>query len=151
MHHGSCIIHASVCGFVYYVYVDLLALLCMCIIYLHTLFQFALNCMCLHCSYKESCTCTLLAGTTCGPAPDAPANGQRSGSGSTVGSTVTYTCNPGYTLQEDGRLTCMANGQWSERAPICDRKLLRKHMFHYRYNYIDIKSRKRPSGNDDAV
>ena len=105
--------------------------------YLHA-FQFAANCMFLHCSYKESCTCTLLAGISCGPAPDAPANGQQISSGTTIGSTVSYTCNRGYNLQGDSRRTCMANGYWSGRASTCDRKLLCsqmlcKPMFHYRY------------------
>ena len=108
--------------------------------YLHV-FKFAVNCMCLHCSYRESCTCTLLAGISCGSAPDAPANGQRSGSGTTFGSTVIYTCSRGYTLQGDIRRTCMANGHWSGRASTCDRKLLCRQMlckriFHYRYIYI---------------
>ena len=80
--------------------------------------------MCLPCSYKKSCTCTLPAGTSCSPAPDAPANGQRSGSGTTFESTVTYTCNPGYTLQGDNRRTCMASGEWSGKTPTCNRKLL---------------------------
>ena len=102
--------------------------LCMCIL------ACPLICIC-HCSYKKSCTCVLPVAISCGPAPDAPANGQRSGSGTTVGSTVTYTCNPGYTLQRDNRRTCMANGHWSGRAPTCDRKLLCK---HYVCSTIDI-------------
>ena len=88
---------------------------------LHTLL-FVLNCMGLHCSYMKRCTCALPAAVSCGPAPDAPANGQRSGSGRTVGSTVTYTCSRGYTLQGDDRQTCMANGQWSGVTPRCSCK-----------------------------
>ena len=144
--YNTCIcVWFCICGDVDY----LLAWLCMCILAYYLLVCIEL--LCLHCSYKESCTCTLLAGTICDPAPGAPANGQQIGSGTTVGSIVTYTCNPGYTLQRDNNRTCMANGHWSGRAPICDRKLLRKHMFHYRYNYMDIKSCKHPSSNDDAV
>ncbi len=77
----------------------------------------------LHYSYKQSCNCVLPAAVSCGPAPKAPANGQQNTSGTTFRSTVTYTCNPGYTLQGDNRHTCMANGHWSGRAPTCDRKL----------------------------
>ena len=75
-------------------------------------------------SYKQSCTCALPAVVNCGPAPDAPANGNRSGSGTTFGSTVTYTCDRGYTRQGPSRLTCMASRQWSGSAPTCKRKLL---------------------------
>ena len=82
----------------------------------------------LHYSYKQRCTCTLPAAVSCGPAPKAPANGQQSVSGITFGSTVTYTCNLGYTLQGDNEgdngHTCLANGQWSGRTPTCNRKLL---------------------------
>ena len=91
-----------------------------------------------------SCTCTLPAAIICGPAPDAPANGQRSGSGRAFRSTVTYTCNRGYTLLGSSSVTCMANRQWSGRAPICNCKLLCKHMFRYRH--MDIKCHKCPSG-----
>ena len=78
----------------------------------------------LHYSYRESCTCVLPAAVSCGPAPSAPANGRQIDSGTTFGSTVTYTCNVGYTPQGDNGHTCMANGEWSGRTPICNRKLL---------------------------
>ena len=74
--------------------------------------------------YKQSCNCVSPVAISCGSAPDAPANGQRSGSGTTVGSTVTYTCNKGYTLQGDNNRTCLANGRLSGSAPTCNRKLL---------------------------
>ena len=73
---------------------------------------------------KRNCTCVLPAAIRCGPAPDAPANGQRNGFARTFESTVTYTCNPGYTLQGDNRRTCMANKLWSGRAPTCNRELI---------------------------
>ena len=78
----------------------------------------------LHYSYNQSCNCVLPAAVNCGPAPDAPANGQQIASGAIFGSTVTYTCNRGYTLQGDSRHTCMANGEWSGKTPTCSRKLL---------------------------
>ena len=77
----------------------------------------------LHYSYKQSCTCALCAAVSCGPAPKAPANGQRSVSGTTFESTVTYICNRGYTRQGDNGHTCMANGQWNGSTPTCNRKL----------------------------
>ena len=70
---------------------------------------------------------------SCGPAPDAPANGQRSVSGTTFGSTVIYTCDPGYTLQRESIHTCMANKRWSGSAPTCNRKL-----FTIRCSTLDI-------------
>ena len=78
----------------------------------------------LHYSYKQSYYCVLPAAVSCGPPPKAPANGQRNGSGTTFASTVTYTCNRGYTLQGDSRRTCMANSEWSGRTPTCNCKLL---------------------------
>ena len=68
---------------------------------------------------------TLLSAVSCGTPPAAPANGHRSGSGTTYQSTRTYTCNPGYSPTPPGpnTITCMANGQWSGSAPRCDRKL----------------------------
>ena len=78
--------------------------------------------VCLLYSYKQSYNCVLPAAVSCGPAPDAPANGQQSGSGTTYGSTVTYTCNQGYTLQGDSKRTCLANGQWSGVTTNCSRK-----------------------------
>ena len=68
------------------------------------------------------------AAVNCGDAPAPPANGQRSGSGTTFGSIVTYTCNHGYSLSTLGpnkiTLTCMANGSWNGSAPQCNGKLL---------------------------
>ena len=63
------------------------------------------------------------AAVSCGDAPPAPANGSRIGSGNTFGSTVTYTCNHGYSPSAQGpnkiTLTCMANGRWSGSTPQC--------------------------------
>ena len=94
---------------------------------LFTLFECLLYC------YKQSYNCVLCAAVSCGPATNAPANGQRSVSGTTYGSTVTYACNRGYTLQGNSRHTCLANGQWSGRAPTCNCKMLR---IRCRYRYI---------------
>ena len=63
---------------------------------------------------------------TCGFPPAAPANGQRSGSGITFGSMVTYSCDAGYTLQGTGSINCMANRKWSGSAPHCNGEQLCK-------------------------
>ena len=52
-----------------------------------------------------------------------PKDGSVSLSGTTVGSTATYTCNDGFRLQGQSTRTCQTNGQWSRRAPTCQRKL----------------------------
>ena len=44
-----------------------------------------------------------------------------SGGPYTVGSRVTYTCNPG--LIGGGTITCQPNGQWSQR-PTCSRSMI---------------------------
>ena len=83
--------------------------------------------------YKQCCICVLPVAISCDPAPDAPANGERIVSGRTFESTVTYTCEPGYTLHGDNTRTCMANKRWSGSAPICNRKL-----FAIRCSTIDV-------------
>ena len=45
--------------------------------------------------------------------PAKPANGQRNGSNTTFGSTVTYSCDPGYKLKGPSTVTCLANRRWS--------------------------------------
>ena len=61
----------------------------------------------------------------CGTLPAAPQNGQRSVSGTTLGSTVTYSCNLGYKLQGSNIRMCMAmaDTQWSGSTSECIRKL----------------------------
>ena len=70
---------------------------------------------------------SFLAVVSCGEAPVAPEKGQRSGSGTTFGSTVIYTCNHGYSTSAQGpsriMITCMANGHWNGSAPECHSKL----------------------------
>ncbi|XP_070546198.1 complement factor B-like [Ptychodera flava] len=48
----------------------------------------------------------------------APTNGQKTGTTYTHGSTVTYTCDTGYTLSGPGELTCTA-GSWDNSLPTC--------------------------------
>ena len=44
--------------------------------------------------------------------------------GTNVGATSTYSCNTGFILLEDEVRRCQANGKWSGRVPICQRKCL---------------------------
>ena len=55
--------------------------------------------------------------------PRSLSNGQRRYSNTTVGSTVTYTCNTGYlrTAGSSSR-TCQSSGQWSGSHPTCEGK-----------------------------
>ena len=58
------------------------------------------------------------SGTDCEGLTD-PQNGAVSVSGTTEGSTATYTCNIGFNLVGDESRTCQANGDWSGSAPTC--------------------------------
>ena len=61
----------------------------------------------------------------CGPLTD-PANGQVNTSGTTFGSTATYTCDTGYILSGSQSRTCRAfsspgpTGLWTSRKPLCE-------------------------------
>ena len=54
----------------------------------------------------------------CGDLPD-PRFGKVILTGTTFGSTATYSCQRGYILVGGSTRTCQANGQWSGQAPIC--------------------------------
>ena len=56
--------------------------------------------------------------------PVAPVHGRFNGTGLTFGSTLIYSCKAGYTLNGSSAIICMANRQWSGKAPDCSRKLL---------------------------
>jgi CUB/sushi domain-containing protein len=55
----------------------------------------------------------------CGVPPAAPDNGSRSYTSTTLGSTVTYSCDPGYDVEGAASLLCEASGLWSGSAPVC--------------------------------
>ncbi|KAF5922483.1 hypothetical protein HPG69_009529 [Diceros bicornis minor] len=52
--------------------------------------------------------------------PGIPVNGRRHGSNFGIRSTVTFTCDPGYTLSDDEPLVCERNHQWNHALPSCD-------------------------------
>lgn len=53
--------------------------------------------------------------------PGVPANGLRYGEDFTIGQNITFQCQPGYRMEEDGSAvrTCTQNGTWSGNMPIC--------------------------------
>ncbi|XP_070546001.1 uncharacterized protein [Ptychodera flava] len=65
---------------------------------------------------KPSCTADSPA--DCSDPGPAPTNGQKSGTDYTHGSTVTYTCDSGFTLSGEGTLTC-DDGKWNHAVPTC--------------------------------
>lgn len=52
--------------------------------------------------------------------PGIPVKGHRHGSNFGIGSTVTFGCDPGYTLSDDQPLVCERNHQWNHALPSCD-------------------------------
>ena len=66
---------------------------------------------------------SLLLAVDCGSLTN-PANGQvDTSSGTTFGSTATYTCAIGYTLSGSQSRTCGADGNWTSSEPSCNGKL----------------------------
>ena len=51
----------------------------------------------------------------------APSNGDVLVSTPEFGSTATYSCNDGYTLEGVTTRTCLASGSWSDSAPTCEK------------------------------
>lgn len=54
--------------------------------------------------------------------PGIPVNGRRHGSSFSIGSRVSFTCDPGYTLSDQEPIVCEQNHQWSHALPSCDGK-----------------------------
>ena len=70
---------------------------------------------------------------SCG-SPRSLSKGQRRYSRTTVGSRVTYTCNPGYRMTSgSSSRTCQLDGQWSGSHPTCTRKST---LCHFNIFYI---------------
>lgn len=52
--------------------------------------------------------------------PGIPVNGRRHGRDFGIRSTVTFSCDPGYTLSDEEPLVCERSHQWSHALPSCD-------------------------------
>ncbi|KAM4836887.1 CUB and sushi domain-containing protein 1 [Thomomys bottae] len=52
--------------------------------------------------------------------PGIPVNGHRHGSDFGLRATVTFSCDPGYTLSDEAPLFCEQNHQWNHALPSCD-------------------------------
>ncbi len=69
----------------------------------------------------------------CGPLTD-PANGQvNTSSGTTFGSTATYSCDTGYKLSGSLSRTCRADGSWSNTIPSCQSTYVYAHFVDLMY------------------
>lgn len=51
--------------------------------------------------------------------PGSPVNGDTMGTSTTVGSTVTHSCDSGYVLVGASERVCLPNATWSEPLPSC--------------------------------
>lgn len=53
--------------------------------------------------------------------PAVPANGLRYGEDFTIGQNISFQCQPGYRMEEDGSplRTCTQNGTWNGNMPVC--------------------------------
>uniref|UniRef100_A0A8C8DH19 CUB and Sushi multiple domains 1 n=1 Tax=Oryzias sinensis TaxID=183150 RepID=A0A8C8DH19_9TELE len=52
--------------------------------------------------------------------PGIPVNGRRHGNNFAIGSSVSFACDPGYTLSDEEPIVCEQNHQWSHALPSCD-------------------------------
>ena len=66
-------------------------------------------------------TFTADTGTIACPELFAPSNGNIDITVTTPGSTVSYTCNPGYVLDGSATRRCLENGAWTGSDPVCNR------------------------------
>lgn len=51
--------------------------------------------------------------------PGIPVNGRRHGNNFAIGSSVSFACDPGYTLSDEEPIVCEQNHQWSHALPSC--------------------------------
>lgn len=60
--------------------------------------------------------------------PAVPANGLRYGEDFTIGQNISFQCQPGYRMEEDGSpvRTCTQNGTWSGNMPVCTGEVQKK-------------------------
>lgn len=58
--------------------------------------------------------------------------GTRQGSGTSYGSTVSFSCNSGYDIVGSAQRTCQQSGVWSGEQPRCVREYLSEILLSYR-------------------
>ena len=68
--------------------------------------------------YISTCFNSIVAVVDCGPLNN-PGNGRVVLTGTTFGSTATYSCQKGFALVGSSTRTCQANRVWSGQAPVC--------------------------------
>ncbi|XP_062499001.1 fibrillin-2-like [Corticium candelabrum] len=76
------------------------------------------SCSCHNCYTGNGFSCNLI---NCGRL-SAPAEGSVSGSQTSCGSTVTFSCSSGYTLSGSTSRTCQTNGAWNGSTALCHRR-----------------------------
>lgn len=59
-------------------------------------------------------------------------NGKRTGDNFAIGSTVTFSCDEGYELDGESKLTCRSDGHWSELVPLC-KGIIKKKSINIKY------------------
>ena len=94
--------------------------------HLHNSFLIMLNCLIFPLSLPRSNLLPVplpLPAVVCPSLPD-PANGRVSLSGTTAGSTATYSCDRGFGLVGFSTRICQASGEWSGEEPTCERKYI---------------------------
>ena len=64
--------------------------------------------------------CLVSVTIDCGPVPDIQDGRVDFSGGTTLGSTITYSCNTGYTLTGDANRTCQANRTYDGSEPTCE-------------------------------
>ena len=72
----------------------------------------------------------------CGPLSHPP-KGRVTTSGYSVGSTATYSCEVGYTLEGGKKRECLATGEWSGKEPVCTGKYTYPRVIQFQSSTVD--------------